>query len=127
MSTYEAWLEAQFAPDCRLGIPLPRFGVPWEQMNAVERAGVVERWELIRGRIPDAILAREAEIRRLLGELFEEEDFVRCCSLNAQIAEAASEIHDLQIWYRTSRILKKKTSSGTVNGPRGCMEVPREG
>ncbi|WP_368859084.1 hypothetical protein [Cohnella sp. GbtcB17] len=108
VSTYEAWLEAQFAPDGRLGIPLPQFGMPWEKMNAVERAGVVERWELIRGRIPDAILAREAEIRRLLDELFEEEDFVRCCSLNAQIAEAASEIHDLQIWYRTQQDLEEE-------------------
>lgn len=108
VSTYEGWLEAQFEPDGRLGIPLPRFGVPWEQMNAVERACVVERWELIRGQIPAAILAREAKIRRLLDELFEEEDFVRCCSLNAEIAEAASAIHDLQIWYRTQQDLEEE-------------------
>lgn len=108
VSAYDAWLEAQFALDGRLGIPLPRFGVPWEEMNALERAGVVERWELIRGRIPDAIMAREARIRRLLDELFEEEDFVRCCSLNDEIAEAASVIHDLQIWYRTQQDLEEE-------------------
>ncbi|WP_255374455.1 hypothetical protein [Cohnella sp. OV330] len=108
VSAYDAWLEAQFALDDRLGIPLPRFGVPWEEMNALERAGVVERWELIRGRIPDAIMAREAEIRRLLAELFEEEDFVRCCSLNDEIAETASVIHDLQIWYRTQQDLEEE-------------------
>ncbi|MFD2329707.1 hypothetical protein ACFSR7_10690 [Cohnella sp. GCM10020058] len=103
VSAYDAWLEARFPLDSRLGIPLPRFDVRWEEMNVLERAGVVERWELIRGRIPDAIMAREADIRRLLDELFEEEDFVRCCSLNEEIAEAASVIHDLQIWYRTQQ------------------------
>ncbi|MDG0813643.1 hypothetical protein [Cohnella rhizosphaerae] len=64
--------------------------------------------KLIRGRIPDAITAREAEIRRLLDGLFEEEDFVRCCSLNEEIAEAASAIHDLQIWYRTQQDLEEE-------------------
>ncbi|MDI4644916.1 hypothetical protein [Cohnella hashimotonis] len=101
-------MEAQFALDGRLGIPLPRFDMPWEEMNVLERAGIVERWELIRGRIPDTIMAREAQIRCLLAELFEEEDFVRCCSLNAEIAEAASVIHDLQIWYRTQQDLEEE-------------------
>ncbi|MFC3804151.1 hypothetical protein [Cohnella sp. GCM10012308] len=108
VSAYDTWLNAQFLPDSRLGIPLPRFDVPWEEMDALERAGVVERWELIRGRIPDAIMAREADIRRLLDELFDEEDFVRCCWLNEKISQAASVIHDLQIWYRTQQDLEEE-------------------
>ncbi|CAI6082532.1 hypothetical protein COHCIP112018_03676 [Cohnella sp. JJ-181] len=104
----DAWLETQFVWDGRLGIPLPRFVVPWDEMDAEKRAAVVERWEAVRGRIPDAIMAREADIRRMLDDMFEEEDFGRCCSLNGEIAEAASVIHDLQIWYRTQQDLEEE-------------------
>lgn len=104
----EKWTAAQFAWDDRLGIALPRFASSWEAMDAGERAAVVERWECIRGRIPDAIRVREAEIRRLLDDLFEEEDFGACCLLNGEIAEAASVVHDLQIWYRTQQDLEEE-------------------
>lgn len=103
-----AWLRAQFVRDERLGIELPRFSVPWDEMPAVGQAAVVARWEAIRGNIPDIIKARETHIRGLLEELFEEESFERCCALNAEIAEAASAIHDLQIWYRTQQDLEEE-------------------
>ncbi|MEK0314477.1 hypothetical protein VQ071_11510 [Cohnella sp. 56] len=106
--TEAVWLDCQFVWNERLGIEVPSFDKPWYGMTAEERASVVARWEFVRGRIPDAILAREAQIRRMLDELFEEEDFGRCCSLNREIAEAASVIHDLQIWYRTQQDLEEE-------------------
>ncbi|MBB6729378.1 hypothetical protein [Cohnella zeiphila] len=103
------WAERQFATDARLGIALPRFTLPWEAMSPEEQAAVLERWETIRGRIPDRVIGFEAEIRRLQDGLFEEESFERSCRLNSEIAELASRINDLNIWYRTEQDFEEET------------------
>ncbi|MBB6633981.1 hypothetical protein [Cohnella thailandensis] len=103
------WADAQFAPDNRLGIAVPSLSLPWERMSGSERIAVLEAWESIRGTIPDRIFEFERRIRELQDALFEEEDFVRSCRLNAAIAELASRINDLNIWYRTEQDFEVET------------------
>jgi hypothetical protein len=97
------WANSQFLADARLGIALPCFTLAWEAMSPEEQAAVLAQWETIRGRIPDRVIGFEAEIRRLQDGLFEEENFERSCRLNSEIAELASRINDLNIWYRTEQ------------------------
>ncbi|MBB6674301.1 hypothetical protein H7C19_26815 [Cohnella nanjingensis] len=99
----------QFVSDERLGIDLPRLSVPWEQCSPERQAAVIARWEIIRGQIPDVILRTEAVIRAKQGALYEEEDFEAACRLNGEIAELASRINDLQIWYRTQQDMEDET------------------
>jgi|HigsolmetaGSP12D_1036236.scaffolds.fasta_scaffold00456_6 hypothetical protein len=102
------WAAVQFALDERLGIPLPSFGRPWDDMSLPEQAAVLEAWEMIRGRIPDRVLRLEEQIRAKQSRLFEEDDFAASCLLNAEIAELASRINDLHIWYRTQQDLDEE-------------------
>ncbi|MGN7455352.1 hypothetical protein ACTHPH_11130 [Paenibacillus pasadenensis] len=100
-----------FVPDARLGIDLPRLDRNWDQYDAAEQMGIVEQWELIRGRIPDVIFALERQIVLLQRELDEEEDFARSCRLNSDIAELASRINDLHIWYRVNQEIEARRHS----------------
>lgn len=103
------WLNGQFALDDRLGIAVPCLSVPWESLSREQQADVVEAWEAMRGRIPDRIFGFEERIRALQREMFEEEDFRRCCRLNDEIADLASRINDLHIWYRTEQDFEEET------------------
>ncbi|QJC51580.1 hypothetical protein HGI30_08465 [Paenibacillus albicereus] len=100
-----------FAPDARLGIDLPRLDRNWDDYDAAEQMGIVEQWELIRGRIPDVIFGLERRIVLLQRELDDEEDFVRSCRLNSDIAELASRINDLHIWYRVNQEIEARRHS----------------
>ena len=95
----------------RLLIHLPSLERNWEEYTRAEQALLIERWELIRGRIPDLILRLEQIINGKQAELNEEENFERSCVLNYEIAECASRINDLQIWYRMNQELESRRHS----------------
>ncbi|MCR2803255.1 hypothetical protein [Paenibacillus soyae] len=95
----------------RLLIHLPSLERDWEEHTRAEQAELIERWELIRGRIPDLILHFEQVINTKQAELYEEDSFERSCVLNYEIAEFASRINDLQIWYRMNQDLESRRHS----------------
>lgn len=103
------WLERQFAWNERLGISVPALGQDWETMTPRQQMIVLERWELVRGRIPDRIMRLEEKIRIRQDALSLEEDFASSCRLNGDIAELASRINDLHIWFRTQQDLEDET------------------
>ncbi|ASS98563.1 MULTISPECIES: hypothetical protein [Geobacillus] len=90
-----------FIDDKRLGIRVPQLDKHWEDYSAEEQEAILLEWEAIRGMIPDRIAVLEREINQKQDELGEEHDFERSCRLNADIAELASIVNDLWIWYRT--------------------------
>ncbi len=104
-----SWADGQFALDGRLGIAVPRLTLPWERLSREKQAAVLAKWESIRGRIPDRIAGFEERIRKMQIDLFEEEDFAESCRLNSEIAELASRINDLNIWYRTEQDFEEET------------------
>lgn len=87
----------------RLGIELPVLDRDWDQIREEERAGILVRWEQIRGSIPDRIQSIEQIIIRKQLQLNVEDDFPASCRLNFEIAELASCITDLHIWYRVNQ------------------------
>ncbi|ALS28979.1 hypothetical protein ABEV74_06580 [Paenibacillus cisolokensis] len=99
----------RFVWDERLGIPLPRLEAEWEAYDEDERKAIVEQWETIRGTIPERVLHLERIIVAKQSQLEEEEDFERSCRLNGEIAELASRIHDLHIWYRIDQEVEPRT------------------
>ncbi|RKP54288.1 hypothetical protein D7Z26_13055 [Cohnella endophytica] len=101
----DGWLERQFEYSDRHGIPIPSLECEWEELSLDCQTAILERWELIRGSIPDRIMGFEAMIRIQQQRLFEEEDFIQSCRINGEIADLASRINDLNIWFRTSQDL----------------------
>ncbi|QHT60158.1 hypothetical protein GXP70_09525 [Paenibacillus lycopersici] len=100
-----------FTWDDRLGISLPDLELEWEQYSESERMAIVAKWETIRGTIPDRVIAFERIINVKQAELFEEEDFERSCGINSDIADLASRINDLHIWYRINQEIENKRHS----------------
>lgn len=94
-------LKEYFLYDSRLGISVPSLQKDLDQYSQKSQQSILFRWERIRGRIPDRISELEQEITQKLTELSDEHDFMRSCRLNNEIAELASIINDLWIWYRT--------------------------
>jgi len=97
--------DSWFVYDERLGIEVPELELEWEAYPLEVRSAILDRWETIRGHIPDRILELEQRIRELQRQLDEEEDFETSCRLNADIAEQASRINDLNIWYRINQTI----------------------
>jgi hypothetical protein len=87
----------------RLGIALPTLVKEWDEYEQHIQEQILLEWESIRGSIPDRIKALEVIINRKQDELSGENDFDRSCELNFEIAELASIINDLWIWYRTNQ------------------------
>lgn len=96
-------IEGLFAYDARLGIRLPALKRDWETYSPEERAAILAEWESIRGAIPDRIKQLERIIIEKQSRLDEEDDFAISCRLNSEIAELASTINDLHIWYRVNQ------------------------
>ncbi|ABO68028.1 MULTISPECIES: hypothetical protein [Geobacillus] len=94
-------MNRQFIDDKRLGIRVPQLDKRWEDYSAEEQEAILLEWEAIRGSIPDRIATLERQINEKQDALSHEADFARSCQLNADIAELASIINDLWIWYRT--------------------------
>ncbi|AEV20405.1 hypothetical protein GTCCBUS3UF5_31030 [Geobacillus thermoleovorans CCB_US3_UF5] len=107
-----------FIDDKRLGIRLPHLDKPWEDYSPNEQEAILLEWETIRGLIPDRIAELEREINEKQDALGQEADFARSCQLNADIAELASIVNDLWIWYRiapsVSSPTRKKAGRKTI-------------
>ncbi|WP_177344639.1 hypothetical protein [Evansella clarkii] len=101
----------KFTFDSRLGIVTPQLQTDWEELDPVLQEKTLAKWENVRGDIPERIKSLEQQINKLQKDLYEEENFERSCQLNSQIAELASVINDLWIWYRTGEEVKVKTHS----------------
>jgi len=95
----------------RLGIALPELKREWETYSEIERAAIVERWEIIRGSIPDRVMGFERLINLKQAQLFDEENFECSCRLNSDIADLASRINDLHIWYRMNQEIEPRRHS----------------
>ncbi|MCM3587878.1 hypothetical protein M3182_19320 [Mesobacillus maritimus] len=93
----------------RLGISLPSFDRDWDTYSHETQYEILLYWEKIRGAIPDRIADLEALINSKQAELNNEADFNRSCQLNSEIAELASIINDLWLWYRTHQEITEKT------------------
>ncbi|MFD2671119.1 hypothetical protein [Marinicrinis sediminis] len=95
-----------FVYNARLGIALPDIEDDWTHVSLDRRQRILLRWEEIRGSIPDRIKDLEGVINCKQERLNDEEQFERSCELNHEIAELASQINDLQIWYRVHQEIK---------------------
>lgn len=100
-----------FVEDARLGIALPTVQGVWEDVPLEVRIQALAVWEQIRGRIPDHIFKLERQIIEKQSRMDKEEDFRVCCELNSAIAELASRINDLHLWYRTQQDLGPESGS----------------
>ncbi|MCM3715026.1 hypothetical protein [Halalkalibacter oceani] len=94
-----------FRYDARLGIPLPVLSCRWEEIEPNVQERILLEWEEIRGAIPDKVKELEQQIEAVHAEMTEEEDFERSCALNLKMAELASVINDLWIYFRTTPTL----------------------
>ncbi|MEY4480481.1 MAG: hypothetical protein RLZZ267_1159 [Bacillota bacterium] len=92
-----------FIYDERLGINLPDLDQDWDDYSIEQQRAIVFQWERIRGSIPTRIFEIEQVINVKQACLNTEENFLLSCRLNSEIAELASVINDLQIWYRVGQ------------------------
>lgn len=90
----------EFQLDKRLGIRLPSLKKNWDDYPRKTQEEIFLTWEKIRGTIPTRIFELEKIINEKQEQLSDEGDFQRSCELNSEIAELASIINDLWIWYR---------------------------
>jgi hypothetical protein len=101
-------MKEHFYFDPRLGIHLPDLTKDWDHYSLDTQHGILFEWEQIRGSIPDRIAELEKEINDKLAKLSDEHSFKRSCELNSEIAELASIINDLWLWYRANQTLTQK-------------------
>ena len=85
----------------RLGIEVPYLGKEWHDYTLNERTSILEKWEIMRGRIPAKIARFESEIEALQQNLHHEEDWDKSLSIMSQVSDLASRINDLNILFRT--------------------------
>ncbi|MDF2722793.1 MAG: hypothetical protein K0Q59_2468 [Paenibacillus sp.] len=102
----------EFVYDERLGIDLPQLYLEWERLSLSERASLLHEWERIRGRIPERIRKLEVIIVEKQNELNVENDFPRSCRLNTEIAELASCVTDLHLWFRVDQTIASSEGKG---------------
>ncbi|QGQ47516.1 hypothetical protein [Metabacillus sediminilitoris] len=101
-----------FSYDPRLKIRLPLLKKDWEMYSISFQNSILAEWEQIRGSIPDRIKELEEEINKKQAVLNQEENFTHSCILNEEIANLASIINDLWIWFRmTQDITSAKSHS----------------
>ncbi|MFJ8245801.1 hypothetical protein [Peribacillus asahii] len=97
-----------FVFDERLGIALPSLTQDWDEYEHDVQQQILLQWENIRGSIPDRIRDLESIINQKQDALSNENNFSRSCELNTEIAEMASIINDLWLWYRTNQHISSK-------------------
>ncbi|WP_042345355.1 hypothetical protein [Bacillus massiliigorillae] len=97
-----------FTYNNRLGINIPDLDLHWENYDIHIQQQILTEWEDIRGTIPDRIHDLETHINAKQQQLNEEENFALSCILNSEIAELASQINDLWLWYRTQEDITQK-------------------
>ena len=100
-----------FTYNNRLGIHIPDLDREWNNYSKDEQQIILLEWEKIRGSIPDRISELENIINHKQVELSNESDFPRSCQLNTEIADLASIINDLWLWYRANQEIAQKGHS----------------
>jgi hypothetical protein len=101
-------MKEYFSFDPRLGIQLPELTMELDQYSKETQMEILFYWEQVRGSIPDRISDLELQINQKQALLSNESNFPRSCQLNTQIADLASIINDLWLWYRANEILLSK-------------------
>jgi hypothetical protein len=94
----------------RLNIELPQLHLEWSAYSELERVDIVTRWEQIRGTIPERIKQFECMINVKQEQLNKENHFPTSCAINWEIAELASRINDLHLWFRTNQEIEDQKS-----------------
>ncbi|MEY2193444.1 hypothetical protein AB7942_11955 [Neobacillus sp. BF23-41] len=97
-----------FSFDERLGIQLPDLTMELADYSIETQEEILLYWEQVRGSIPDRIGELEIQINQKQALLSNESNFPRSCQLNTEIAELASIINDLWLWYRANEVLSTK-------------------
>lgn len=101
-------MKEYFSFDPRLGIPLPELSMELDHYSKEIQMEILFYWEQIRGSIPDRISELEQQINQKQALLSNESNFPRSCQLNTEIADLASIINDLWLWYRANEIFLSK-------------------
>lgn len=105
----------QFQFDHRLQITLPVLDDCWEKLSQADQEAILLKWEQIKSLIPDRIAELEQIICYKQEKLSGEANFQHSCLLNTEIADLASIINDLWLWYRKELYISthkpKKSSS----------------
>lgn len=101
-------MKEHFSYDQRLGISIPNLEMEWAQYSEETQQGILFHWEKIRGSIPDRIADIEKIINQKQAQLSVENNFKISCDLNGEIAELASIINDLWLWYRANQTVTEK-------------------
>ncbi|WP_066258141.1 hypothetical protein [Neobacillus drentensis] len=100
-------MKENFTFDDRLGILIPDLK-DLSDFSLKDQEEILLNWEQIRGSIPDRIRDLEIQINQKQALLSNESNFPRSCKLNSEIAELASIINDLWLWYRANEVLSTK-------------------
>jgi hypothetical protein len=98
-----------FIYDERLGINIPDLQRNWDDIHVEDQQHLLLHWEKIRGSIPDRIKELEKIIDEKQTQLSKENDFEVSCRLNTEIAQNASIINDLWLWYRANQGVSERT------------------
>jgi hypothetical protein len=101
-------MKEYFSFDDRLGIQLPDLTLELADYSIESQEEILLYWEQVRGSIPDRIGELENQINQKQALLSNESNFPRSCQLNTEIAELASIINDLWLWYRANEVLSTK-------------------
>lgn len=101
-------MKEYFSYDDRLGIPVPELAMELAEYSIEIQQEILLNWEQIRGSIPDRIRDLEIQINQKQALLSNEGNFPRSCKLNTEIAELASIINDLWLWYRANEVFATK-------------------
>jgi hypothetical protein len=101
-------MKEYFSFDDRLGISVPDLTMELAEYSIETQQEILLYWEQIRGSIPDRISDLEIQINQKQALLSNESNFPRSCKLNTEIAELASIINDLWLWYRANEVLSTK-------------------
>ncbi|MDZ5472511.1 hypothetical protein SM124_12195 [Bacillus sp. 31A1R] len=101
-------MEDFFSFNERLGILVPSYHKDFDEYTDSTQQQILFKWERIRGSIPDRIADLENIINEKQAQLSDESDFKLSCQLNSEIAELASIINDLWLWYRTNQDISGK-------------------
>lgn len=86
-----------------LGIEVLNIQDEWENISEQAQHSILLKWEQVRGKIPDRIKELEHSINSKQHHLNNEENFEISCKLNSEIADLASIINDLWLWYRLTQ------------------------
>lgn len=100
-----------FVYDERLTIEIPYLNTAWEELSIDEQKEILFRWEHIRATIPDQIKRLEIEVHALEKRLQIEDNQEQFIALSKRITELASQIIDLNLWFRTHEDITAKVHS----------------